>query len=775
MRTCIFAILFSASLLSWATAQSEKGSTGGDLWIVRNRQAAGVIGHAMNANETEVRAARELQSVIAEMTGAILPLIYAPEQIQAALDGQSPILIVGELALTTEPSLRAALDAVAKKTPVLRSDAIVVRRVGNRVYVAGNHSDAHVYAAIELLQRWGCRWYLPTEFGQCVPDMTDLRLGELDYAYASPFEVRRYWLSWLGDSTGKEEFMRRNRFNDISVPNGHNLGQYTKDLIPPGKSMFNVPIAEDRTARHVAEQVLPIYAAGKDVQLGMEDGLYESDSPIDRELVALQYDKYFQTQSYTDAFMTFYNKVARTLQERAPESKAHVGFLAYSNITLPPVRIRNAEKPLVAYLAPIDFDPIHSMDDPRSAPRRELKEIMYRWAEIMEGRLVIYDYDQSMLVWRDIPNPSHQAFSKDIQHYRKAGILGIDTESRGAIATTFLNLHIRGQLMWNPDQDVALLLKEFYPKFYGPAAEPMEAYWNAIYEAWDNTLATEHEYFVAPSIYTPELVEFLRSKLAMAESAVPSPEADDSKNAKLIRQRMQFTRLQFDLLDAYMGMVRAANSDADYLRAVALGERGLAVREQLTQVNETFTTYKRIGESGYAWWPGEVQQYRELIPFTDGTRGTLVAKLPLQWSFRRDPTAQGVQEKWFTQPIDPKWEVLRTDLYAQAQGVLTGDFHSYTGDLWYDTEIEFTQEQVVGNLHLRFPGIFNECWLYINGTEVAHRPFKGLWWLNDYRFEWDVDIEKKLTVGKNRLTVRLFNPHHFGGMFRRPFLYRARD
>ena len=34
----------------------------------------------------------------------------------------------------------------------------------------------------------------------------------------------------------------------------------------------------------------------------------------------------------------------------------------------------------------------------------------------------------------------------------------VAAESRGAAATTFLNLFFRGQLMWNPDADVAALL-----------------------------------------------------------------------------------------------------------------------------------------------------------------------------------------------------------------------------------------------------------------------------------------------------------------------------
>lgn len=764
---------FWTCLLGTVVALFATGASAEDLWIVRGGHSDAQVLISPTSSSIEKEAAADLKDTIQKMTRASIPLVAEPGEMEALLGSTKPALIVGELAFSLEPSLRTALREVQKKSPVLRADAIVVRRVGNRVYLAGSNPECHAYAVSELLHRWGCRWYLPTAIGECIPETPDLSVANIDYAYAPPFEVRRYWLSWLGDNTGKPEFMRRNFFNDLSVPSGHILGQYTKDLIPSGKSMFNVPIADDRTAQHVAEQVLAKFREGQDVQLGMEDGLYESDSPIDKELIALQFDKYFQTQSYTDAFMTFYNKVAKILQDKAPDSKSHIGFLAYSNITLPPLRINKAEKSLVAYLAPIDFDPIHSMDDLRSASRRELKEIMYRWSEIMEGRLVIYDYDQSMLVWRDIPNPSHQAFSKDVQHYRTAGLLGVDTESRGATATTFLNLYVRGQLLWNPDQDVQSLLDEFYPKFYGPAADPMKRFWTDVYKAWENTLVSEHEYFVAPAIYTPELIRSLHEHMKQAEMQIqPSLEKSD-RNSKLYVERMRFAKKQFDLLEAYMGMVQAANTEVDYPKAVALGERGLAIREELTTWNPTFTTYKQIGESGYAWWPGEVQQYRELIPWLDGSKGKRIANLPLTWAFRTDPEGVGLKDGWNAQPINADWTTLRSDLYAQSQGVVTEDYQSFTGYLWYDTEIELNESDVSGTVHLRFPGIFNECWLYLNGNEVAHRPMKGLWWLNDYRFEWDVDLAGKLKPGRNRITLRMYNPHHFGGMFRRPFLYRA--
>ena len=769
------------------------GTSGPQDLIVADETGAATIAVSPDAGTWEKRAAADLARYIGQMSGKEPGLANTAAAAATAMsDDAKPVFVIGQAAIKAEPSLKAALDKAARPNPLLRADAIALRRVGNRVYVAGNNDDAHYFAAAELLRRWGCRWYLPGEIGQCIPRHSTLKVGTLDYAYGSPFEVRKYWLSWNGDSAGKAEFMKRNFFNDdVGVPNGHNLGQFTKELIPPGKSMFNVPISDDRTADHVAKQVLPTFAAGKDVQLGMEDGVYESDSPADKELIALQYDKYFLTQSYTDAFMVFYNKVAERLMKAAPDSKAHIGFLIYSNITMPPVRDITAAKPLVGYLAPIDIDPIHGMDDPRSGPRREYKDMLYKWAKVMQGRLVIYDYDQNMMVWRDIPNPSHHAFSQDIKHYRKAGILGVDTESRGAMATTFLNLFFRGQLQWDPDADVDAMLAEFYPKFYGPAAEPMREYWTAIYKAWRETIATEHEYFVAPAVYTPELVATLRSHLAAAEGIFARVRLTAAGQVYL--DRMKLARLSFDVLDSYMAMTTAANTEADYKAAVAAGDRGLAAREQLTAMNGTFTTYKNIGEQGYAWWPGEVKQYRELLPFTDGTKGELVAKLPLVWNFRRDPANVGEREGWAKQPVDlalwsglkqpvataerqnnpGHWEQVRTDLYLQAQGIVTKDFQSYTGHGWYQTDVELDAAKAQGDVRLRFPGLFNECWLYVNGEQVDHRPFKGVWWMNDYRFEWDVTLAGRLKPGKNSVVLRINNPHHMGGMFRRPFLYRA--
>jgi hypothetical protein len=102
------------------------------------------------------------------------------------------------------------------------------------------------------------------------------------------------------------------------------------------------------------------------------------------------------------------------------------------------------------------------------------------------------------------------------------------------------------------------------------------------------------------------------------------------------------------------------------------------------------------------------------------------------------------------------------------------DQQSFVGDLWYRTNVKLSEAQASASPHLRFPGLFNNCELYVDRQVVARRELKDLWWLNDYRFEWDVSLQNHLRAGDNAIALRCHNPHHMGGMFRRPFLYAPR-
>jgi hypothetical protein len=192
---------------------------------------------------------------------------------------------------------------------------------------------------------------------------------------------------------------------------------------------------------------------------------------------------------------------------------------------------------------------------------------------------------------------------------------------------------MRGQLMWNPDIDTHALLEEFYPKFFGPAAKPMQRYLTTIFDACDNTIVTEHEYFVFPAIYTPKVMAVLDKEIIAAETTMHplrKKGPNISRNEDLYLQRMQFMRYSYDITSGYYKMTRAAARECDYGKAAKHGDLALTQREKLTEMNGTFTTYRgyKVENRGYAFWPGEVRQYRELAQFTNGEKGKLLRTPP---------------------------------------------------------------------------------------------------------------------------------------------------
>lgn len=811
MHTTLTWISIVALLLLAAVAMAAEPQVGfapdRGLVIARDGKTDAVVIVSPTAGGAEKQAAADLAKYIGLLCGTAPALANTQAAIDEALKGKAPVFLVGSAAIQAEPKLAQTLAKVAKPKPMLRADAIVARRVGNRVYLAGTNADSHYFAVAWLLQQWGCRWYLPTDIGECIPSHPTLSIDQLDFVYAPPFEMRSYWCSWNGDGTGKADFQLRNYMNGESYAGmGHALGSYTGDLAKQlGKSVFEVPFSEPQTAAAIVDKM----ATGMQnrpshgISLAIEDGNFTNESKNDAKLQAGIYDKYFLKPMMTDPMMAMYTNVGKALDEKYPDNATRFGGMAYVNVTIPPQWKTSISDRLVMWLAPIDIDPIHGMDSPLSPPRQEYKEMMYRWADIMQGRLCIYDYDQGMLVWRDIPNPCQMAFAQDVKHYAKAGIIGINTESRNAIATIFTNLYFRGQLMWDPNADVKALEKEFYANFYGPAAGPMGKFWDAIFTTWENTTVTEHEFMAAPAIYTPALMTELGKAMVEANAAIAPLEkqANRTRNEEQFVQRMVMARKQWAVMTAYLSMVNAAATECDYAKAGQIGTQGLAARIDLARMNPTFTTHV-VGPGAEpttpagdaAWWPGEVKQYLDLNDFTNGTKGTLVTKLPLEWDFHRDPRDTGLPRGWAYKKADltywnankakydintlkdyptTEWETIRTDMYPQAQGIRHPDSQSFTGFLWYKTNVSLKAADVAGPVHVYFPGIFNECWLYVNGNLVAHREQNAMWWYNSYKFEWDVDLTGQLAAGENDITIRFNNPHHFGGLFRRPFLYKA--
>ena len=234
------------------------------LPIVKDGKAQVVICVHPKAGHWEARAATDLVAVIEKITSVAPPLMQG-----LASEGQ-PAIVVGQLAL---PMLQTRLP---KKPHQIRQDSIALYSQSRRLWLAGNNDDSHYFAAAELMRRWGCRWYMPTEFGACIPQQAELLQPPLDHAYTPPFEIRSYWLSWNGDRSDYENFAHRNFMNLQRFPAGHSLSQYLKDL--PG----GFQATSQEQAEKVAVQLESGFAAGQSQSVSIEDATVALRNPSDQ-------------------------------------------------------------------------------------------------------------------------------------------------------------------------------------------------------------------------------------------------------------------------------------------------------------------------------------------------------------------------------------------------------------------------------------------------------------------------------------------------------------
>src|SRR3954447_7720114 len=130
-----FVVIVSAAF--GFAAACAVASRDADLIIAENGSTRTTIVVRAGAGTWEQKAAADLQRYIGLMTGVQPPIAAAIP------GGNDPVLLVGESALVAEPGLRQALQRRQKRDALVRSDAVIVRRAANRIYLAGSNDESH--------------------------------------------------------------------------------------------------------------------------------------------------------------------------------------------------------------------------------------------------------------------------------------------------------------------------------------------------------------------------------------------------------------------------------------------------------------------------------------------------------------------------------------------------------------------------------------------------------------------------------------------------------
>ncbi|MFA6110636.1 MAG: DUF4838 domain-containing protein, partial [Candidatus Latescibacterota bacterium] len=332
--------------------------------LVRHGLPTATIVVQTDATELERLAATELQSHLQAISGVLLPVV---DRTDSATGVQ--ILIGNAVPATLAVAPREADPAAFR---------LVV--TPDRVALAGASPEGTLFAAYELLEQLGVRWFMPGELGTEIPQRTTVAVRQQEILEAPAFSLRQLW--WPAETPEDQAWHRRMRRG------GTYLGQHgipaTVDLRtepelfmeengrPTQQLRVSSPEVLRRTVAACREQ-LQRHPTLRYLSMGPEDGAGFAVDPWD----AGDLDPLNGRPSVTDRYLRFFNLVLEELQQDYPQ--VGLAFYSYSDYMRPPVRERPNPR-IVPVLAPIDVCRFHGIDNPRCWERYEyLKRIVEGW------------------------------------------------------------------------------------------------------------------------------------------------------------------------------------------------------------------------------------------------------------------------------------------------------------------------------------------------------------------------------------------------------------
>ena len=418
------------------------------------------------------------------------------------------------------------------------------------------------YAIYELLHRLGCRWYMPSELGEVVPDLPTLRVPEMDDKLAPATESRdmtqggadfhrrnrmgRYgntvWLAY-GDGSFERFFSKA----DLEAhPDWHALkGDGTPHpwalrQTHPGVAAFvaNKIIAQLDTAYEPMRKV----GLRAGYSLTPNDGQVPTEDPFERPHDAdpRVWEPAAGRWSVTDRCMVLHNRIAEQVRAKYPD--VAFGDQAYVNKSLPPTK-----NPVPAdfriVICPIDFNRHHPLDWPDHPNEYWLRDLVQGWNKA-GAKIGAYWYGIN-LAEISAPCPFIAKWSTDVKFLLDNNLQEWMPETMNGWDSMMPGYYLSIRMTFDAQEQPEAILDDLWTKFYGAAAEPMSRYWTGI----DKAYLDAREYAGSPfgylKIFTPEVMAAARKDINDALAACRTPV--EYRRVKLIDE-------SFGLFELYMQM-----------------------------------------------------------------------------------------------------------------------------------------------------------------------------------------------------------------------------
>jgi len=733
-------------------------------------------------------AAHDLQGYIRKISGATLPIV----------DDKSPVagsqILVGRSTATDR--LKSAIPSGL--TPQRNEEGYLITSSKGHLVLAGNDAGPYhgtEYAVSDFLNRLGVRWFMPGEFGEVVPSMKTIGIPELSVRGKPDFRVRNWWLHTTPEMAAQErQWKIRNKMNpdqvfalpaDSSVRNfvaGPDPAKAQADLLarnPDGTINPHLPnLSNPATVDIAAKKVEDYFRAHPDagsIGIAPDDGMPRDFTP---ETVKLNQgftdldgrEGVLAEMSSTEEWLDWINAVTREVNKALPDKIITTN--GYANRNMPPFGVKIDPHVSIMFAA-IWSDTLHAYDDAKSWQMVRQGEMLRRWCQL-DDKVWVYGYDYTMLVTALTPVPTTRKLQRDFPLMKKWGVKGFLDETRNIWAEHGITTgYVRARLEWDAGTDVDALLDDYFDKWYGAAAKPAHAFWDALEDVLANTPMQGHEDRILPWVYTPELMQALATDVSAAEKAADTPRD---------RLHVQIDRLIFEHMQAYTRM-NAAELAGDYAEAARQADTMLAIRPKLHAIDSFLMMPQEKNakggvdyDSGVWYWgiADRAAYYRHLADIVSGKAGKLVAMIPDEAAFNIDPRDEGRFAGWYESAWDVSaWNRITTTRPFYLQGFMDKEGYPYLGNAWYRFKVDVPASARAERVFLYGPVVETEAWVWVNGQYVGHRPYREAY---ERPNEMNFDVTSALQPGKTnvvsiRVSTSLNRTAMAGGLTGRLFLY----
>ncbi|MBI5367853.1 MAG: DUF4838 domain-containing protein [Planctomycetes bacterium] len=560
--------LFPATLvLLLASACGRFAAAGGtDLELVRDGVSDYVLIVARAAAPAVRRGAEEVQTWVAEITGARLPI--------RADDGPLPAR-----AILVGPSAHTAAIGVNPDPARLGDEGFVLRTVGARLVAAGAGPRGTLYACVSLLDRLGVRWYTPSVTR--VPRRATLVLPALDESSNPAFEYREPFFT---EAQGRD-WAFRNRINGHFTRLDADTGG--KVTYCPWAHSFDLLIPPDLYADH--PEYFPLIGGARaggyvqrcltnpEVQARalerirdwirqMPDAQIISVSQNDTDGQCLCAACRARVEAYgapSGLYLEFVNRLAAALETEHPDKK--LDMLAYWFTEAPPRGIA-PRKNVRVRLCPIRCCQAHPYAACTAPPTGEFRERLRAWAGLTDA-LYIWHYNTDFANYL-LPFPDFDEFPAELRLYRELGVKGVFCEGAyaqgGGGSDAELRSWVMARLLWDPAADADALVTEWMTGVYGAAAGPMRAWFDLLHGRFRGEAGAARHLFV----YDPPMAAWLSEEMLAAGTklfdqaeALAAGDATAAEYVAKARLALRYARLaraprEGEELDAFLAEVR---------------------------------------------------------------------------------------------------------------------------------------------------------------------------------------------------------------------------